>query len=65
MVDLAGNKEVIYFIAETETGQQTGYNHYQAFVQFLNKKTLNQVKQMLVPEAHLEIAKGTLKQNID
>jgi hypothetical protein len=64
MVELAANKEVVHFIAGSEQGQQTGYRHYQAFVQFVNKKSRNQVKDLLVAEAHLEIAKGSLQDNI-
>jgi len=52
-----------YMIFGFEKGKK-GTEHIQAYVQFDNPRYFKAVKKML-PRAHLEIAKGTPKQNID
>jgi hypothetical protein len=63
LVALAEHKELLYLIVGEEEGEESGYKHYQGFAQFINRKTFKQIKDMLVPEAHIEVAKGTLAQN--
>lgn len=52
-----------YHLYGRETGEN-GTPHLQGYLYFKNKKSLKQLKK-LIPRAHLEIARGTAKQNID
>lgn len=52
-----------YIIIGHEEGE-TGTYHWQGYIQFKNRLTLNGVKKFL-PRAHLEQVKGTQKQAID
>lgn len=52
-----------YMIVGKEKGAN-GTPHLQGYMHFVNKKSFRQVKAIL-PEAHWEIAKGSVKQNFD
>lgn len=54
--------ECNYLIYGRETGEQ-GTPHLQGYVQFATKKSLLQLKKLL-PKAHLETTKGSIKSNI-
>ncbi|AIF76280.1 Rep [Bat associated circovirus 9] len=56
--------QVDYLIAGREVGAQ-GTPHIQGFVNFVKKKTLNQVKLFVGPRAHVEKARGSDEQNRD
>jgi hypothetical protein len=46
-----------------EIGEQTGYHHYQGFVQFYHRKSFSKVTQSFHEQAHIERAKGTFEQS--
>lgn len=56
--------DAVYVIAGFEKGSKKQRDHIQGYVYFTNAKSLARVKKYL-PRAHLEIAKGTPKQNIE
>jgi hypothetical protein len=62
---LQENPTVTRLIVGAEQGTATGYQHFQGFVEFLHEKSFRQVKNLLVNEAHLEKAKGSIKANFD
>lgn len=58
----ASNDSVKYIIWGRETAS-TGTPHLQGFIGFSTRKTLNQAKELINERAHLEVARGTPKQN--
>lgn len=53
----------LYFIYQCEITPSTGRPHLQGYIYFANGKSLRSVKKLLVDSAHVEIARGTAKQN--
>lgn len=56
---------MVYLVAQLERGSGTGTPHWQGYVRFGNRKRMDQVRGMLHPRIHLEVAKGTEQQNRD
>lgn len=52
-----------YLFIGVEHGGKTGTEHLQGYIYFNDAKTMKSVKHKYLPRAHLEVAKGTLKQN--
>jgi hypothetical protein len=64
LFSLQHNPQVYILCVGAEVGEG-GYNHWQGFVAFHAVKTAKQVKELLVKESHIEVAKGTTKKNIE
>lgn len=58
----ANMKHIRYIICGKEIGEK-GTNHLQGYIQLYTKQRISYVKKIF-PRAHLEIAKGSLEQNI-
>lgn len=56
--------ECLYHVIGKEVGEQEGTPHLQGFIIFKNARSFNGVKK-LIPRAHIEICKGSPKQNIE
>jgi len=54
-----------YMIVGKETCPTSSRLHLQCYVEFKNKRTFNQARAALPEGAHLEVARGSQKQNID
>lgn len=54
-----------YIICQLEKAPETGALHMQAYVVFNNALAMKGVKTIFGERAHVEIARGTAKQNID
>lgn len=54
-----------YAIFQIEKAPTTGAIHIQGYCHFKNARSLSGVKKLLTRETHLEVAKGTAKQNRD
>lgn len=53
-----------YHLYGREVGEQ-GTPHLQGFLYFQNKKSFKQIKKLLGDKAHIEIARGSTKQNVE
>lgn len=54
---------VEYFIVQEERGHQEETVHYQGFVHFKQRKTLEWLKKVINPRAHWEVARGSDEDN--
>ena len=54
-----------YMIYGHEIAPTTNMRHLQGFVVFPTRKTFHTVKNLIGEQAHLEVARGTIQQNID
>lgn len=57
--------DVSFMIYGHEVAPQTGTPHLQGFIVFESRKYLSWIKNNTSPRMHLEIARGTVSQNID
>ncbi|AXH76854.1 MAG: putative viral replication protein [Cressdnaviricota sp.] len=60
--NILSHEHALYGVFGMEESPTTGTPHAQGYIQFHNKKSFAQVKKAL-PPAHIEVAKGTPKQN--
>lgn len=58
------SKESDIWIFQKESGESTGYEHYQGYVEFRKDKRFKAVKKILGNSAHVEKVKGTRLDNI-
>jgi len=58
------SKESDHWIFQKESGESTGYEHYQGYVEFRKDKRFKAVKKILGNSAHVEKVKGTRLENI-
>jgi hypothetical protein len=56
--------DVTVMIVGQEVGKNTGYAHFQGYIEVHTKKTLWQMKRLLGPQTHLEVAAGTKLENV-
>ncbi len=61
--DVGGN--LVYCIMQREVSPTTGRHHMQGYLCFNKQLRFRTVKDMCLDGAHWEIARGSLKQNID
>jgi hypothetical protein len=58
------DEDVIVMIVGKEIGKTTDYPHFQGYIEMHTKKTLWQMKRLLGPQTHLEVAAGTKADNV-
>jgi len=61
---LSEEPRVSYIIAGRERAPTTGRRHLQCFIRFVDRLSFQDVRALL-PECHLERARGTIRQNVD
>lgn len=64
-LDLVNNDDIIYAVWQMEICPDTGTPHYQGYFYTQNKKNIFQAKEYLCNKAHIEIARGSPKENFD